>query len=72
MNFYPQNFGDHKQFILHSQLSYYEHHVVRNSNFKVSFVAKLSKMLVTKRLEDQYTMKCRLVRLLLTLPVSTA
>ncbi|CAN0904286.1 hypothetical protein LINGRAHAP2_LOCUS23000 [Linum grandiflorum] len=29
-------------------------------------------MLVTRRLEEQYTMICRLIRLLLTLPVSTA
>ncbi|CAN0919879.1 hypothetical protein LINGRAHAP2_LOCUS31710, partial [Linum grandiflorum] len=72
VDFYPQDFSHHEQLSLRSQLPYYEHHVVRNSDFKVSSLAKLLEMLVTKRLEEQYTMICRLIRLLLTLLVSTA
>ncbi|CAN0847359.1 Zinc finger MYM-type protein 1 [Linum grandiflorum] len=72
VEFYPQDFADHEQLLLRSQLPYYERHVVRNSDFKVPSLAKLLEMLVTRRLEEQYTMICRLIRLLLTLPVSTA
>ncbi|CAN0900384.1 Zinc finger MYM-type protein 1 [Linum grandiflorum] len=72
VEFYPQDFADHEQLLLRSQLPYYERHVVRNSDFKVPSLAKLLEMLVTRRLEEQYTMICRLIRLLLTLPVSTS
>ncbi|CAN0875243.1 Zinc finger MYM-type protein 1 [Linum grandiflorum] len=71
VQFYPQDFADHEQLLLPSQLPYYERHVVRNSNFKVPSLAKLLEMLVKRRLKEQYTMICRLILLLLTLSVST-
>ncbi|CAN0925417.1 Zinc finger MYM-type protein 1 [Linum grandiflorum] len=67
VEFYPQDFADHEQLLLRSQLPYYECHVVRNSDFKVPSVAKLLEMLLKRRLEEQYTMICRLIRLPLTL-----
>ncbi|CAN0924744.1 hypothetical protein LINGRAHAP2_LOCUS34362 [Linum grandiflorum] len=72
VEFYHQDYADHEQLLLRSQLPYYKRHVVRNSDFKVPSLAKLLEMLVIRRLEEQYTMICRLIRLLLTLPVSTA
>ncbi|CAN0913820.1 hypothetical protein LINGRAHAP2_LOCUS28174 [Linum grandiflorum] len=71
IEFYPQDFADHKQLLLRSQLPYYERHVLRNFDFRVPSLAKLLEMLVTRRLEKQYTMIiCRLIRPLLTLSVS--
>ncbi|CAN0925728.1 hypothetical protein LINGRAHAP2_LOCUS34921 [Linum grandiflorum] len=71
VEFYPRDFADHEQLLLRSQLPYYERHVVRNSDFKLPSLAKLLEMLVKRRLEEQYTMICRLICLLLALPVST-
>ncbi|CAN1350330.1 Zinc finger MYM-type protein 1 [Linum perenne] len=70
--FYPKDFDGHDILILKSELSLYTEHVVRNSEFEVSSLAKLMEKLVTRRLDVQYIMICRLIRLVLTLPVSTA
>ncbi|CAN1844821.1 hypothetical protein LINPERHAP1_LOCUS37604 [Linum perenne] len=69
---YPQDFNDQERLIMLSELPYYAERVVRSPDFEVPLLAKLMEILVTRRLEKQYMMICRLIRLVLTLPVSTA
>ncbi|CAN1346528.1 hypothetical protein LINPERPRIM_LOCUS40784 [Linum perenne] len=63
--FYPKDFDGHDILILKSELPFYTEHVVRNSEFEVSSLAKLMEKLVTRRLDVQYIMICRLIRLVL-------
>ncbi|CAN1768419.1 hypothetical protein LINPERHAP1_LOCUS10630 [Linum perenne] len=73
IEFYPQYFNDQERLIMRSELPYYAaERVVRSPDFEVPSLAKLMEILVTRRLEKQYMMICRLIRLVLTLPVSTA
>ncbi|CAN1215496.1 hypothetical protein LINPERPRIM_LOCUS247 [Linum perenne] len=72
IEFYPQDFNDQERLIMRSELPYYAERVVRSPDFQVPSLAKLMEILVTRRLEKQYMMICRLIRLILTLPVSTA
>ncbi|CAN1787406.1 Zinc finger MYM-type protein 1 [Linum perenne] len=72
VEFYPQDFNDQERLIMRSELPYYAKRVVRSRDFEVPSLAKLMEILVTRRLEKQYMMICRLIRLILTLPVSTA
>ncbi|CAN1269428.1 hypothetical protein LINPERPRIM_LOCUS13580 [Linum perenne] len=72
VEFYPQDFNDQERLIMRSELPYYAERVVRSPDFEVPSLAKLMEILVTRRLEKQYMMICRLIRLILTLPVSTA
>ncbi|CAN1144692.1 Zinc finger MYM-type protein 1 [Linum perenne] len=70
--FYPKDFDGRDILTLKTELPYYSEHVVRNSEFEVSSLAKLMEKLVRRRLDVQYIIICRLIRLVLTLPVSTA
>ncbi|CAN1841422.1 Zinc finger MYM-type protein 1 [Linum perenne] len=70
--FYPKDFDGRDILTLKTELPYYSEHVVRNSEFEVSSLAKLMEKLVTRRLDVQYIMICQLIRLVLTLTVSTA
>ncbi|CAN1314141.1 Zinc finger MYM-type protein 1 [Linum perenne] len=46
--FYPKDFDGHDILILKSELPFYTEHVVRNSEFEVSSLAKLMEKLVTR------------------------
>ncbi|CAN1254408.1 hypothetical protein LINPERPRIM_LOCUS8646 [Linum perenne] len=72
VEFYPQDFNDQERLIMRSELPYYAERVVRSPDFEVPSLAILMEILVTRRLEKQYMMICRLIRLILTLLVSTA
>ncbi|CAN1286332.1 Zinc finger MYM-type protein 1 [Linum perenne] len=72
VEFYPQDFNDQERLIMRSELPYYAERVVRSPDFEVPSLAKLMEILVTKILEKQYMMICRLICLILTQPVSTA
>ncbi|CAN1314716.1 Zinc finger MYM-type protein 1 [Linum perenne] len=70
--FYPTDFQYHEMIALEGELKFYDTHVVGSDEFHVSSLAKLLEKLVETRMERHYTMICRLIRLVLTLPVSTA
>ncbi|CAN1815690.1 Zinc finger MYM-type protein 1 [Linum perenne] len=70
--FYPQDFQYNELIALEGELKYYDTHVVGSDEFQVSSLAKLLEKLVESGMERHYIMICRLIRLVLTLPVSTA
>ncbi|CAN1779060.1 Zinc finger MYM-type protein 1 [Linum perenne] len=70
--FYPQDFQYSEMIALEGALKYYDTHVVGSDEFHVSSLAKLLEKLVESGMERHYMMICRLIRLVLTLPVSTA
>ncbi|CAN1341089.1 hypothetical protein LINPERPRIM_LOCUS39065 [Linum perenne] len=70
--FYPLDFQYHEMIVLDGELKFYDTHVVGSDEFHVSSLAKLLEKLVETRMKRHYTMICRLMRFVLTLPVSTA
>ncbi|CAN1337411.1 hypothetical protein LINPERPRIM_LOCUS37588 [Linum perenne] len=72
VEFYPQDFNNQERLIMRSELPYYAERVIHSPDFEVPSLAKLMEILVTRRLEKQYMMICKLIRLILTLPLSTA
>ncbi|KAM0893613.1 hypothetical protein ACQ4PT_024979 [Festuca glaucescens] len=71
--FYPSDFSEHERDNLRCQLRHYELDVLRNQEFlNLSTIAELcQKLFETEKLTD-YHLIDRLIRLVLTLPVSTA
>ncbi|CAH9106730.1 unnamed protein product [Cuscuta europaea] len=69
---YPDDFEPHERNALMSELTLYPAHVVKDSQFQVSTLAKLCEMLVKTRKAENFKMITRLIRLVLTLSVSTA
>ena len=72
-NFYPQDFTDYDKQVLKNQLYHFEHNVVQDLEFKeLKSLFELSQWLVRTRNSEHYKLVYRIVRLVLTLPVSTA
>ena len=72
-NFYPQDFTDYDKQVLKKELYHFEHSVVQDPEFKeLKSLSELSQWLVRTRNSEHYKLMYRIVRLVLTLPVSTA
>ncbi|XP_065619095.1 uncharacterized protein LOC112027883 [Quercus suber] len=72
-NFYPQDFTDYDKQVLKKELYHFEHNVVQDPEFKeLKSLSELSQWLVRTRNSEHYKLFYRMVRLVLTLPVSTA
>ena len=72
-NFYSQDFTDYDKQVLKKELYHFEHNVVQDPEFKeLKSLSELSQWLVTTRNSERYKLVYRIVRLVLTLPVSTA
>ncbi|XP_026451899.1 uncharacterized protein LOC113352270 [Papaver somniferum] len=71
--FYPLDFSRQEVHTLRNELYHYGQDVVKHAGFKnLSTVAELCRRLVETRREDVYPLVDRMIRLILTLPVSTA
>lgn len=71
--FYPKDFTEHEKEDLRIQLQHYEFHVLQHQEFqKLSTISDLCQWLVKTRKSTIYPLIDRLIRLVLTLPVSTA
>ncbi|CAN1347624.1 hypothetical protein LINPERPRIM_LOCUS41173 [Linum perenne] len=70
--FYPKDFEDYEMHCLWSELRFYNTHVVQNQKYTFHSLAKLLEKLVETGMDFLYKMINRLMRLVLTLPVSTA
>ncbi|CAN0896252.1 Zinc finger MYM-type protein 1 [Linum grandiflorum] len=64
--------ADINELDLKSELSQYQIHVVQSSKFQVATLAKLFEKLVERRLDDMFKSVSRLIRLVLTSPISAA
>ena len=72
-NFYPQDFTNYDKQVLKKELYHFEHNVVQDPEFKeLKSLSELSQWLVRTRNSDHYKLVYRIVRLVLTLLVSTA
>ncbi|CAN0899079.1 hypothetical protein LINGRAHAP2_LOCUS20052 [Linum grandiflorum] len=71
-NFYPQDFDACDRHTLRSELPFYSTQVVQNLEFHVPTLAELMEKLVETGMDVHFKMISRLIRLVLTLPVSTA
>ena len=72
-NFYPQDFTDYDKQELENELYRLEHNVVQDPEFKkLKSLSKLSQWLVRTGNSKHYKLVYRMVKLVLTLPVSTA
>lgn len=75
LKFYPADFSEQERANLRCQLRHYELDVPNSPKFQnLTSVADLCRRLVqTKKVDDYHLIRrCRLIRLVLTLPVSTA
>lgn len=71
--FYPTDFSEQERDNLRCQLRHYELDVVRNPEFQnLSTIAELCRKLFETEKSTDYHLIDRLIRLILTLPVSTA
>ena len=71
-NFYPQDFTDYDKQVLENELYHFEHNVVKDSKFKkLKILSELCQWLVRIGNSEHYKLVYRMVRLVLTLPVST-
>ncbi|KAK4579718.1 hypothetical protein RGQ29_029397 [Quercus rubra] len=71
--YYPQDFTEHEQELLESQLRHYELDVIKHPDFQnISTISELCRGLKISRKSKIYFLIDRLIRLVLTLPVSTA
>ncbi|XP_050255249.1 uncharacterized protein LOC126701171 [Quercus robur] len=71
--YYPQDFTEHEQELLESQLQYYELDVIKHPDFQnMSTISELCRGLKTSGKSKIYFLIDRLIRLVLTLSVSTA
>ncbi|XP_030970930.1 uncharacterized protein LOC115991368 [Quercus lobata] len=72
-NFYPQDFTDYDKQVLEKELYYFEHNGVQDPEFKkLKNLSELSQWLVRTGNSEHYKPVYRMVRLVLTLPVSIA
>ena len=72
-NFYPQDFTDYDKQVLEKELYHFEHKVVQDPEFKkLKSLSKLSQWLVRTGNSKHYKLVYRMVKLVLTLSVSTA
>ena len=72
-NFYPQDFTDYDNQVLENELYHFEHNVVQDLEFKkLKSLSKLSRWLVRTGNSKYNKLVYRMVKLVLTLPVSTA
>ena len=70
--FYPQDFTNYDKQVLEKELYHFEHNVVQDPEFKkFKSLFKLSQWLVRTRNSEHYKLVYRMVRLVLTLSVST-
>ena len=71
-NFYPQDFTDYDNQVLENELYHFEHNVVQDPEFKkLKSLSKLSQWLVRTGNSKHYKLVYRMVKLVLTLLVST-
>nr|XP_023880237.1 uncharacterized protein LOC111992595 [Quercus suber] len=71
--YYPQDFTEHEQELLESQLQHYELGVIKHPDFQnMSTISELCRGLKISGKSNIYFLIDRLIRLVLTLPVSTA
>ena len=72
-NFYPQDFTDYDKQMLKKEFYHFKHNVVQDPEFKkLKSLSELSQWLVRTGNSKYYKLVYRMVRLVLTLPVSTA
>ena len=72
-NFYPIDFTDDEKNNLKKELDLYKYDVVQHSGFKnLKNISKLCQWMVRTRNSEYYPLIYRVVKLVLTLPVSTA
>ena len=72
-NFYPQDFIDSDKQVLEKELYHFEHNVVQDPKFKkLKILSELSQWFMRTGNSEYYKLVYRMVRLVLTLPVSTA
>ncbi|KAL2467006.1 TTF-type zinc finger protein with HAT dimerization domain [Abeliophyllum distichum] len=70
--FYPDDFTQQDVYSLRYELQHYQYDVIPDPRFQVPSLSELCKLLVTSRRSESYIMLIRLIRLVLTLLVSTA
>ena len=71
-NFYPQDFTDYDKQVLENELCHFEHNVVQDPEFKkLKSLSELSQWLVRTRNLEHYKLVYKIVRLVLTFPIST-
>ena len=71
-NFYAQDFTDYDKQVLEKELYHIEHNVVQDLEFKkLKSLFELCQWLVRTRNSEHYKLVYRMVRLVLTLPIST-
>ena len=72
-NFYPQDFTNYDKQVLEKELYHFEHNVVQDPEFKkLKSISELCQWLVRTGNSEYYKLVYRMVRLVLTLPISTA
>ena len=72
-NFYPINFTDDEKNDLKKELDLYKYDVVQHLGFKnLKNISELCQWMVRTRKSEYYLLIYRVVKLVLTLPVSTA
>ena len=72
-NFYPQDFTDYDKQVLEKELYHFEYNVVQDPEFKkLNSLSELCQWLVRTGNSKHYKLVFRMVKLVLTLPVSTA
>ena len=72
-NYYPQDFTEREICLLKRQLQYYELDVIKHQDFQImGTISELCKGLEISGKSKYYHLIDRLIRLVLTLPVSTA
>ena len=70
-NFYPQDFTDYDKQVLEKELYHFEHNVVHDPEFKkLKSLSELCQWLVRIGNSEHYKLVYRMMRLVLTLPVS--
>ncbi|XP_022880789.1 uncharacterized protein LOC111398066 [Olea europaea var. sylvestris] len=69
--FYPQDFTQQDIYNLKVELQHYRHDVISEPRFQVSTLFDLCQELVANRRSESYINLTKLIRLVLTLPVST-
>ena len=71
--FYPEDFNEQEMYYLRSQLEHYQIDVIHHESFQnISTISKLCRALAETNKSQHYHLIDRLIRLILTLHVSTA